>query len=88
MHLQWVGSSQYSYLSIQDRTSQTIKYEPKAEVTISASNDTLWVTNKEELEQLVAGNAIVAENGSSPQVTTGQKAFNIAKNTAGGGELS
>ena len=78
MHLQWVGSSQYSYFSIQDRTSQTIKYEPKAEVTISASNDTLWVTNKEELEQLVAGNAVIAENGSSPQVTTGQKTFNIA----------
>lgn len=78
MHLQWVGSSQYSYFFIQDRTSQTIKYEPKAEVTISASNDTLWVTNKEELEQLVAGNAVIAENGSSPQVTTGQKTFNIA----------
>ena len=78
MHLQWVGSSQYSYFSIQDRTSQTIKYEPKAEVTISASNDTLWVTNKEELEQLVAGNAVITENGSSPQVTTGQKTFNIA----------
>lgn len=78
MHLQWVGSSQYSYFFIQDRTSQTIKYEPKAEVTLFAPQDTLWVTNKEELKQLVAGNAVIAESGSSPQVTTGQKTFNIA----------
>ena len=78
MHLQWVESSQYSYFSVQDRTSQVIQYEPKAEVKLFASADTLWVTNKEELKQLVAGNAVIAESGSSPQVTTGQKTFNIA----------
>lgn len=78
MHLQWVESSQYSYFSVQDRTIQVIQYEPKAEVKLFASADTLWVTNKEELKQLVAGNAVIAESGSSPQVTTGQKTFNIA----------
>lgn len=78
MHLQWVGSSQYSYFFIQDRTSQTIKYEPKAEVTLFAPQDTLWVTNKEELEQLVATDAVITQEGTSPLVTKGQKTFSIA----------
>ncbi len=77
MQLQWVGNSQYSYFSLQDFSSQTIQYESKANATLSASNDTLWVTNKEELEQIVASEAIITRNGTSPQVTTGQKTFSL-----------
>ena len=77
MQLQWVGNSQYSYFSLQDFSSQTIQYESKANATLSASNDTLWVTNKEELEQIVASEEIITRNGTSPQVTTGQKTFSL-----------
>ena len=78
MHLQWAESSQYSYFSLQDRTSQVIQYEPKANVTLFAPKDTLWATTKEELEQLVAADAVMAESGTSPLVTTGQKTFSVA----------
>ncbi len=78
MHLRWVENSQYSYFSLQDRTSQVIQYEPKADVTLFVSKDTLLATNKEELEKFAATDAIIAESGTSPQVITGQKTFNVA----------
>jgi len=78
MHLRWVENSQYSYFSLQDRTSQVIQYEPKADVTLFVSKDTLLATNKQELEKFAATDAIIAESGTSPQVITGQKTFNVA----------
>lgn len=78
MNLQWTGNSQYSYFSLKDRTVQTISHKPRANVTVSASNDTLWAANKEEFEQLVAADAVITNERTSPLVTKGQKTFSIA----------
>jgi len=78
MHLQWVENSQYSYFSLDDRTSQTISHDPKAFVKLFAGNDTLWVTNEGELEQFEASDAVITEEGTSPLIITGQKTFSMA----------
>lgn len=49
MKLQWVGNSEYSYFSLEDRSSKTIRYMPKVQVQIFAPKDTLWVTKPDTL---------------------------------------
>lgn len=78
MHLQWVENSQYSYFSLDDRTSQTISHDPKAFVKLFADRDTLWVTNEGELGQYEASDAVITEEGTSPLIITGQKTFSMA----------
>lgn len=69
----------YTWFSVGEMETKVLSFKPKAQITVALSDlDTLWVANKEELEQFVAGNAVIAENGSSPQVVTGQKTFSIA----------
>ena len=70
------GNARYDYFSVAELVSKTMRFEPKASVMLTANTeDTLWVTNKEELEQFVAADAIIDDDGA---FTTGQKTFSVA----------
>lgn len=74
----WEQVAQYTYFSLDELATKVVTREPKANVTLVASKDTLWATDKEQLEKLVATDAVITQEGTSPLVTKGQKTFSIA----------
>ena len=73
----WEQVAQYTYFSLDELATKVITREPKANVKLFTSKDTLWATTKEELEKFVATDAVITQEGTSPLVTKGQKTFSI-----------
>jgi len=74
----WEQVAQYTYFSLDELATKVITREPKANVKLFTSKDTLWATTKDELEKFVATDAVITQEGTSPLVTKGQKTFSIA----------
>lgn len=73
----WEQVAQYTYFSLDELATKVITREPKANVKLFTSKDTLWATTKDELEKFVATDAVITQEGTSPLVTKGQKTFSI-----------
>ena len=79
LSLEWAETCRYNYFSLKDFTSQIILREPKVSVNLEATKDTIWVSNKEELEKLVASDVSISQDGAAPLVTRGHKVFSMAE---------
>lgn len=69
MTLAWSQQARYTWWSPEDLTAKVISYEPKATVKLSAALDTVWVSEKSQLEKTAEPISNIATEGNLPTVT-------------------
>lgn len=80
--LKWTEKVNYDYFSLSDRSVKKLSYETDANARLTASVDTLWVDNAEELEKVVAGKAEISEkDNGNMRLYSGKKKFTSGKQT-------
>lgn len=80
--LKWTEKVNYDYFSLSDRSVKKLSYETDANARLTASVDTLWVDNAEELEKVVAGKAEISEkDNGNVRLYNGKKKFTSGKQT-------
>lgn len=77
--LQWTGQSRHTWFSLDEMEQKAISLQPKASVTVEATKDTIWVTNKEELEKLATSDVSISQDGAAPLVTSGHQVFSMSE---------
>lgn len=76
LSLRWTEKTNYEYFSLSNRNMKKLSYETTANVNLTASLDTLWLQDADELEKVVAGKAEMSEkDDGNARLCSGKKTF-------------
>ena len=83
MELEWQQTADYTWFNLEQLQTEKMRIEPKANMSLTASKDTVWVEDANELEQIVPGNAQTSvTDADGAKLHNGKKSF-----TVGGGQV-
>ena len=83
MELEWQQTADYTWFNLEQLQTEKMRIEPKANMNLTASKDTVWVEDANELEQIVPGNAQKSvTDADGAKLHNGKKSF-----TVGGGQV-
>ncbi|MBR1373573.1 hypothetical protein IJ556_03870 [bacterium] len=66
LSIEWSQDAQYSYYSVAQKQMVEVKYAPKAHMTLSTTQDTLWIDSKDELAEQQIGDVNSNISGENP----------------------
>ena len=87
LSIEWSQDAQYSYYSVAQKQMVEVKYAPKAHMTLSTTQDTLWIDSKDELAEQQIGDVNSNISGENPilnaytqAIEFGEQQLNLAWN--------
>ena len=77
MAVEWNQVAQYTYFSLEELSTKVVTHEPKAKMTLTLEQDTVWAENKEALEAVTTVDPQLSTSGSDPVTTSGKQVIDI-----------
>ena len=77
MAVEWNQVAQYTYFSLEELSTKVVTHEPKAKMTLTLEQDTVWAENKEALEAVTTAEPQLSTSGSDPVTTIGKQVIDI-----------